>query len=716
MILSSGTITTLGNINIQNVAGSDIGFYAKATGYTDSKELTVSLLVGSGKKNHGIYSYGYSTDGTTFTADSKWMIYRNSAGTIIVNGDCTGNAATATALTGGLTTNDVTTHGNLKVTIAKGSYYGINFGGNASGMSIMSINASHQGLYNQTNGQWIIYYNAASDSKSIVLGNSTVNVTGGISLNLNTKVTGTLTITSATDMNNDLNLYTSSADSPDIVWWYANKGKEQARIWMGSGFSAKTAPNFREYKSDGTSLYSGCLVLGDGTGASGSWGISVTGSSASCTGNAATCSYPAGFSSRSTNATWGNTTGATITSWGEGDGGSIDFRKNNPSSGKLSVKVDGRFYGNEGANPAMLTNYTNNYWGMGDPDGASNVWIRTTSQGIIPYQSGNVGGGHCGLGTSSWFFSTAYIDTIHSHQLICEGTTSATMTSASTNPRITFQEGTGTQPVHLIYTDYDGYRSPAGLKVIGGASATPAWFEVEGDYYGRGINLFPKDLASYNEGLRIHCSNGSWATIMLCGTDNTGGTGTSTNSWGIFNNNGTLYINKATSSGAGAPRVYANANGWYFDKAYGAVWNDFAEYRQAEINEPGRVIIPSITGIAKISTERLQSGGRIISDTFGFSVGASDKAKTPVGISGRVLAYPYQNIENYKIGDCVCTAPNGTVDIMTREEIKEYPDRIIGIVNEIPNYEIWQESLDCPGGEPTTTQIKVKGRIWIDIK
>jgi len=53
---------------------------------------------------------------------------------------------------------------------------------------------------------------------------------------------------------------------------------------------------------------------------------------------------------------------------------------------------------------------------------------------------------------------------------------------------------------------------------------------------------------------------------------------------------------------------------------------------------------------------------------------------------------------------------------MTREEIKEYPDRIIGIVNEIPIYDIWEESLDCPGGEPTTTKIQVKGRIWIDIK
>ena len=54
------------------------------------------------------------------------------------------------------------------------------------------------------------------------------------------------------------------------------------------------------------------------------------------------------------------------------------------------------------------------YYGMVSPSGADNVWIRTTTQGIIPYQSGSAGSGHQSLGTSSWYFSTAYVDTIHS--------------------------------------------------------------------------------------------------------------------------------------------------------------------------------------------------------------------------------------------------------------------------------------------------------------
>jgi hypothetical protein len=55
----------------------------------------------------------------------------------------------------------------------------------------------------------------------------------------------------------------------------------------------------------------------------------------------------------------------------------------------------------------------NGYYGMARPDGNTSDWIRTTTAGIIPYQSGGAGGGHCGLGTSSWYFSNAYIDTVN---------------------------------------------------------------------------------------------------------------------------------------------------------------------------------------------------------------------------------------------------------------------------------------------------------------
>ena len=128
-----------------------------------------------------------------------------------------------------------------------------------------------------------------------------------------------------------------------------------------------------------------------------------------------TCSYPAGFASRTTGATWGNTIGTSFTSWNDSTGGSIDFRQDNPSSGKVSIKVDGRFYYNEGNTAVWGLTSANGYWGMTDPDGntSSSCWIRTTQAGIIPYQSGGRGSGHNYVGTDSWYFSQGYIDNIH---------------------------------------------------------------------------------------------------------------------------------------------------------------------------------------------------------------------------------------------------------------------------------------------------------------
>lgn len=140
-------------------------------------------------------------------------------------------------------------------------------------------------------------------------------------------------------------------------------------------------------------------------------------------GNADTSTIPLGFASRNTNATWGNQTGTTITCWDQSSGGSVEFRRNNPSNGKLSIKVNGRFYGNEGSYPAMLIRWRNNYWGLGNPDGDDSDWIRTTVNGLIPFQSGGQGNGNSALGTSSWYFKEAFIDTVNGTNLYLRGQT-----------------------------------------------------------------------------------------------------------------------------------------------------------------------------------------------------------------------------------------------------------------------------------------------------
>lgn len=57
---------------------------------------------------------------------------------------------------------------------------------------------------------------------------------------------------------------TSSDDSGDLYWTYGN-GQEKMRIWSQNTYTAKSGPNFRVYKSDGTSLYNGTLALADHT-------------------------------------------------------------------------------------------------------------------------------------------------------------------------------------------------------------------------------------------------------------------------------------------------------------------------------------------------------------------------------------------------------------------------------------------------------------------
>ena len=182
---------------------------------------------------------------------------------------------------------------------------------------------------------------------------------------------------------------------------------------------------------------------------------------------------------------------------------------------------------------------------------------------------------------------------------------------------------------------------------------------------------------------------------------------------------GVFAIGQYAGTGSSAWRFKIDNSGYCYasSRLYNAVWNDFAEFREGTTEEPGRVVAATETSNkVSLTTERLQPVAHVISDTYGSSVGSSDIAKTPIGVSGRVLVYPYQDKNNYHVGDCLCAAPGGTADIMTREEIIRYPDRIIGIVDEIPQYEIWNASLSLTSEAKSETNIQVNGRIWIYVR
>ena len=150
----------------------------------------------------------------------------------------------------------------------------------------------------------------------------------------------------------------------------------------------------------------------------------------------------------------------------------------------------------------------------------------------------------------------------------------------------------------------------------------------------------------------------------------------------------------------------------YGVKVYNAVWNDYAECRHSNELEPGRCVRETSTALGMVrTTQRLMPGCKFVSDTYGTLMGETSDAKTPIAVSGRVLAYPYRARTEYPLGAAVCSAPNGTVDIMTREEIMMYPERIVGTVSEIPDYEIWHG-----GSQDGKDDIQVNGRIWIYVR
>lgn len=181
----------------------------------------------------------------------------------------------------------------------------------------------------------------------------------------------------------------------------------------------------------------------------------------------------------------------------------------------------------------------------------------------------------------------------------------------------------------------------------------------------------------------------------------------------MYDSSGTYLILAAkTGTLAGTSRHYLEVDKWFTAAGVvNAVWNDYAECRNVDTDDRGYCVTETASGQMVKTTKRLQAGCKITSDTFGSCMGETAEAKTPIAVSGRVLVYPYRNPIHYQLGDAVCSAPGGTVDIMTRDEIMKYPERIVGTVSEIPNYEVWHG-----GRQDGENDIQVNGRIWVYVR
>lgn len=144
------------------------------------------------------------------------------------------------------------------------------------------------------------------------------------------------------------------------------------------------------------------------------------------------------------------------------------------------------------------------------------------------------------------------------------------------------------------------------------------------------------------------------------------------------------------------------------NKVYGAVWNDYAEYREGpDCAFPGEVVCEKGDDTLVICDEDMAAGCYIVSDTFGFAIGQTKKANLPVAVSGRVLAYTTEDRMTYKdaIGRPVCGTKGGKIRLMTNEEAAQFPWKILGTVSSVPEYKTWGEK-----------EVEVNGRIWVKVR
>lgn len=202
-------------------------------------------------------------------------------------------------------------------------------------------------------------------------------------------------------------------------------------------------------------------------------------------------------------------------------------------------------------------------------------------------------------------------------------------------------------------------------------------------------NKLDEDLDSGNENLPVYFDGGAPKTIS--GLDVSGDIKTAKD---ISGKNLSISQN-ATIAGSITGKL-----------VYGAVWNDYAEFREGTSKiEAGRIVYEVGDDTVALTDRRMMPAVSAVSDTFGFAIGETELAKTPLAVAGRVLVYTDEDRNAFKAGDVVCSGPNGTVSKMTREEIRNYPECILGVVSAIPSYKTWGEA-----------DVEVNGRIWVTIK
>jgi hypothetical protein len=368
-----GTATNYGHIKLSDTYASKVDSAAAANGvgasqnalYNAYNALNTAKLALAGGTITGSLEIQGTRDGSSYaTSEGLWT---NTYNNIILRGDTTyGKSGILFTSSKGTTSINQTSD---KGFIQFQPYGGTNTSGESNRLVIGVGNDSDDYVVLQAPASTGVKHAVGTTLYTILdqnnVGSYAVPISGGT-------MTGTLTLkgeqygdtlaSGALNANNS-NIYGLNAlifadlsDSASEGIQFYNTSTTVDSLWAASGVLYFT-PN-RTWGSSATNYtvlhsgnYTSYAPTKTGSGASGSWGISVTGSA----------SYPLGFGSRSASATWGVQTGTVVTDWNDGNGGDIAFRANCPSSGKLSVVTDGYFYQNEGLYMCLDTNNFSSY-------------------------------------------------------------------------------------------------------------------------------------------------------------------------------------------------------------------------------------------------------------------------------------------------------------------------------------------------------------------
>ena len=150
--------------------------------------------------------------------------------------------------------------------------------------------------------------------------------------------------------------------------------------------------------------------------------------------------------------------------------------------------------------------------------------------------------------------------TINGNIILKGGTTEDMTYNGNIHPRISFENSNSSQNVSIIFTDYDNYRSPAGIKIVG--NQENSWFEAPNIY----ANSFIKNGSNNNYVLLgggghkaisdFATSNHTHSYLPLSGGTITGSLTIKNNSW-----NNILILNRTSASGTWGPAIQFQYDG-----------------------------------------------------------------------------------------------------------------------------------------------------------